>query len=164
MQRVEIDILRLRRYASDAAFAVYGDLGSGSIDYDHPLPPGVVPLWPAAAPPDGHLRDGHLVLRHLDDVSPDGHLQTLHLRAEHLYPAWPITCASPGYVFGRFGHTVRMCDGAGNWTGQSEPIVALTINSNPTVPTCCHRASFDAQADEVRLTFQPSRFAPIPGN
>jgi len=164
MRRVELDIPRLRRYSADVAFEVYGDLGAGVMDYDHPLPPGRVPLWPAAAPRAGHLLDGHLALRHLDSVACDGHLDTLHLEAEHLYPARPIWFLSPGYVFGRFAHAVRMFDGAGNHDGQSEPVATFTINEAPTAPTSCHQWLADGQTGQVEVFFEPGRFVTRAGN
>jgi hypothetical protein len=163
MQRVTTDILRLRRFSSDTTFAVFGDLRAGAIDLAHPLPPGPQGLWPAAAPRAGHLLDAHLLTRHLDSVCPDGHLNTLHLRGEHLYPARPVRFASPGYVFGRFRHAVRMYDGAGNAAGEV-PLADITVNSNPTPPHDGRVESYDPQADRITMAFRPGRFRPLPGN
>ena len=164
MQRVEFQVMRLRRYHGDAAFEVYGDLGSGSVDLDRPFPPGRVRMWPEAAARRGHLLDGHVALRHLDSADPDGHVETLHLLGEHLYPAWPVRCESPGYVFGRFQHAVRVFDGVGNVDLYSQAEFVTTISTSPTVPRRCRRSSYDSQADRVEIAFEPSRFAPIVGN
>jgi hypothetical protein len=164
VQRIELDIPRLRRYEAADAFEVYADLGSGQVDYDHPMPPGRARLWPDAAPRQGHLLDGHLALRHLDSVDPDGHLHTLHLAADHLYPAWPVRWESPAYVFGRFQHAVRVFDGFGGANIYTQAAIVHTINSAPSVPANCRFASHDEATDRIVLTFDPSRFHPIVGN
>ena len=161
MQRVRIEVDRLRRYASDTTFDVFGDLGTGVIDLVHPLTPRRFPLWPEAEPRRGHLVDGHLVVRHLDGVSPDGHLDGAHLRGEHLLPAAAVTFDTPWYVFGRFGHSIVMYDGAGN--ASSATTVVVVINSDPRPPGCVRRSGYDAATDVLTFSFSPSRFEPVPG-
>lgn len=163
MTRVRLTILRLPRYTADTWFEVYGDLGTGAIDYDHALPPGLVRLWPEAAPRDGHLRDAHLALRHLDSIDPDGHLETQHLETEHLRPAWPMTVDSPSYVFGHFDHAVKLYDAAGNASADPPALFAATINSAPAAPRGLKRESFNAAAGQVTFSFYRSRFSPLRG-
>jgi hypothetical protein len=161
MQRVRISVERLRSYGGDTVFEVYGNLGTGPIDFFHPLTPRPVALWPQAARRSGHLLDGHVSLRHTDSVDPDGHLEGAHLRGGHLHPALAVTFDTPPYVFGRFEHAVRMVDGAGN---ESEPtIVSVTVNSAPSVPGCPARSGYDPQADRLTFWFCPSRFEAVPG-
>lgn len=161
MQRVEIQVDRLRRYSADTSFDIYGDLGTGVIDEDHPLTPHPVRLWPQAATRRGHALDGHLSSRHLDSVDPDGHLEGTHLEDEHLYPARAATFATPWYVFGRFRHAIKMADGAGNVSNGVE--AAITINSAPTVPLCVTRKEYDKDIDLLTFSFEPSRFAAMRG-
>jgi len=161
MRRVRIGVERLRRYAADTSFQVYGDYGSGPIDFVHAMTPRAVALWPEAARRAGHVRDGHLSLRHLDSVDPDGHLEGLHVGGEHFYPALEVSYDTPAYVFGRFTHAVRMVDGAGNESGSAT--AAVTINAAPTVPGCVARASYDSLSDQITFSFWPSRFEPVPG-
>ena len=161
MQRVRVTVDRMRQYSAGTVFEVFGDLGSDPIDDLHPLTPRPVALWPEAARRGGHLLDGHLALRHLDSVDPDGHLEGAHLRGDHLYPALGVTFDTPGYVFGRFMHAVRMSDGVGNMSAAS--VVGITINSSPTVPGCLTRAGYDPVTDRLTLSFAASRFEPVSG-
>ena len=161
MQRVRVGVSRLRRYDGQTRFEVFGDLGGGTVDFDHPLTPRPVALWPEAAPRAGHLLDAHLVVRHLDSVDPDGHLDGVHLEAEHLWPALLVTYDTPGYVFGRFAHAVKMSDGSGNVSASST--AAVTINCSPTVPACVTRSGYEPVDDRLTFTFGPSRFEPISG-
>lgn len=161
MQRVRVGISRLRRYSSDTVFEVFGDLGDGTIDYLHPLTPRPVALWPDAGPRDGHLLDGHLTIRHADGVNPDGHIEDEHLSGEHLYPALTVTFDTPGYVFGRFQHAVKLSDGAGNESSATSAV--LTVNSAPTVPEGVTRSGYDSLTDQLTFLFRPSRFEPVSG-
>ena len=80
MKRVRFSVPRSVCHSADVSVELYGDLGIGSIDYERPLPPGRVRLWPAAPALAGHLLDGHLAAAHLDSVIVDGHLEGAHLR------------------------------------------------------------------------------------
>lgn len=163
MVRVRLTVLRLRRYSSDTGFEVYGDLGTGEIDYEHPLPPGAVRFWPESGERNGHLRDGHLALRHLDSVDTDGHLETLHVEAEHLYPAWPIVVDSPSYVFGYFDHAVKIFDGAGNVSSDPPAQYAAVVNTAPVTPRGLKCVGYDDAAEQATFSFHGSRFEAIRG-
>jgi len=163
MVRARLMVLRLRRCTSDTFFEVYGDLGSGEIDYDHALSPGPVRFWPEAGGRNGHVHDAHLVLRHLDSVDPDGHFETLHLDAEHLRPAWPIIVESPSYVFGRFNHAVKVFDGAGNVSSDPPAQCAVTVNAAPAAPRVLKCVGYDEPSDQVTFSFHGIRFEPIRG-
>lgn len=162
MQRVKIKVERWRRFNADAAFEVFGDYGSGTIDYAHPMTPRPVALWPEAGTRAGHLLDGHLTPRHLDGVGSDGHLDGSHLTQEHLFPAMEMGFESPAYVFGRFQHAVRMDDGAQN--ASSAVVAAVTVNSAPSRPRCVSRGSYDGTTGRLTFNFSPSRFEPIRGS
>ena len=163
MVRVRLTMLRLRRYASDTRFEAYGDLGTGQIDYEHPLSPEAVRFWPEAGERNGHLSDAHLALRHVDSIDPDGHLETLHLKAEHLWPAWPMVVGSPSYVFGRFDHAVRLFDGAGNVSSDPPATYATTVNTAPAAPRGLKQVGYDDAFDQVTFSFYGSRFEAIRG-
>lgn len=162
MQRVRLTIPRTADFASDAAFEVYGDLGSGTVEVNHPLPPGRVRLWQAADPRAGHVLDAHLVSRHLDSVDAEGHFEGRHLCDAHLAPALPVNLESPRYVFGRFLHRIRMFDGAGNAAG-SDVDVAVTVNSAPQPPAGLRRIGWDEQARRITFAFNPVRFHAVAG-
>lgn len=161
MQRVRVKVLRSRAFNSDASFEVFGDLGTGTIDFDHPMTPRPVALWPEASPRRGHLLDSHLNLRHVDGVDPDGHLEAEHLNSDHQQPAMAAIYDTPSYVFGRFQHAVVMQDGAGNVSAPS--VAAVTVNSAPIVPQCVKRDSYNDTTDQITFSFEPSRFMPISG-
>ena len=162
MQRVRLLIPRMIDYPADTAFELFGDLGSGAIDYDHPLPPGQVRLWPEAPPRAGHLEEGHLIARHLDSVRVDGHLEGVHLTAEHLDPVLAVAVVSPRYVFGRFKHALRMIDSAGNASPNSV-VDTRTINTAPDAPRGLRRTGWDGGNASVKFTFDPVRFNAVPG-
>lgn len=161
MERVLVSVDRLRRYNADASFEVYGDLGTGAIDWDHPLTPRPVRLWAEGVVRRGHVCDGHLVVRHLDSVHPDGHLEGAHVLHEHLFPALAVTFATPAYVFGRFQHAVTLVDGAGNVSPATQN--SVTVNSAPSVPEAVVREAYDAGTDLLTWTFVGSRFDPMSG-
>ncbi len=161
MQRVRVTVRRSRSFNADATFEVFGNLGSGTIDFVHPMTPRSVALWPDGAPRRGHLLDAHLVLRHLDSVGPDGHLESGHVQSAHLQPAMDVFYDTPAYVFGRFQHGVVMSDGAGN--ASPPTVAAVTVNSSPTVPQCVTRLGYDGVADQITFSFEPSRFDAISG-
>ncbi|MCB9849130.1 MAG: hypothetical protein H6817_00325 [Phycisphaerales bacterium] len=162
MQRVRFVVPRLATYASDAAVELYGDLGSGAIDFDHPLPPGRVRLWPVAAG-GGHLAVGHLVARHLDAVDIDGHLAGGHLGANHLDPVEAVVVESPRYVFGRFRHALRMFDGVGNVSTDTPVVFSHTVNSAPRAPGDLHRVGYDAESGVMTFSFARVRFGAVAG-
>jgi hypothetical protein len=161
MRRVRVTVPRLRRYSSDVTFEVFGDLGEAGIDFVYPLTPRPVALWPEAGARGGHLLDGHLTLRHLDGVDRDGHLEGAHLEAEHLYPAMGVYYDTPEYVFGRYGHAVKMYDGAGN--ASAETVSAITVNEAPSAPAEMARAAYDAGSDRISFAFAPGRFEAVAG-
>ena len=162
MQRVRFVVPRLAVYGSDVAVELYGDLGSGTIDFDHPLPPGRARLWPGAAH-GGHLDGGHVVARHLDAVDADGHFAGAHLVADHLDPVEAIVLESPRYVFGRFRHALRMFDGVGNASGAAPAEFAHTVNAAPRAPGDLRRAGYDALSGVITFGFSGVRFDAVAG-
>jgi len=164
MKRIRFLIPRGAAYSADTSFELYGDLGSGAMDYDRPLPPGRVRLWLESASRPGHLREAHLIVRHLDNVDVDGHLENVHLTGEHLDPVLAVVVESPRYVFGRFSHAWRMFDGAGNTAPQSPPGHVETINEAPAIPRGLKRVSWDGETRRLRLSFERVRFEAVAGS
>ncbi len=162
MQRIRFEMLRLRAYTGDSAFEVFGDLGTGSVDVAHPLTPRAVAIFPEFVLRLGHLLDGHVVGRHLDGVDWDGHLEGSHLRDEHLFPASSQVFDTPGYVFGRFLHEVKVLDGAGNVSSATGD--ARTVNAAPPSPECVRRSGYDVGTDVATFAFEASRFMPVRGS
>ena len=156
MQRVVIHVPRFRQYTSGDGFAVYGNGGTGTVDYERMIGDSVVPFWPLAGRRRGHLLDGHLTLSHMSSVWPEGHLAGMHLIGEHLWPAGVIRFETPLYYFGAFGHVVRMLDAAGNWH-EGEPVVVETVvNSSPRGVGDVLVAGYDGGSDCVTVGFAPS--------
>ena len=164
MQRIRFLVPRSVTYSADISFELCGDLGSGTIDFTRPLPPGRTRLWPAGAARAGHLHDAHLIMRHLDSVDVDGHLEGMHEGDEHLQSALAVTVESPRYVFGRFRHAIRMFDGAGNTSAESPPEHVQTINAAPPPPRGLRRIGWDEAQHRLRLAFDPVRFEAVPGS
>ena len=162
MERIRFVVLRLATFGSDTQVALYGDLGSGSIDFSHALPPGKVSLW-SHAMQRGHLEGGHITSRHLDAVDLDGHLAGGHLLTGHLEPVVAFALHSPRYVFGRFRHTLRMTDGAGNVSDEAEQVFEHTVNSAPRAPSRLRYRGIDAVSQQLTLSFLPVRFAAVAG-
>ena len=156
MQQVVIHVPRFRQYTSGDGFAVYGDGGSGTIDYERMMGDAVVPFWPLAGRRLGHLLDGHLMLPHISSTWPDGHLEGMHLVGEHSWPAGVIRFETPVYYFGAFGHVVRTLDAAGNWREDGQGVVETVINSSPRAVGAVSLAGYDGEADCVTVEFAPS--------
>jgi len=163
MKRLRFLVLRLPVFAADTSVEMYGDLGSGAIDYTKPLPPGRVRLWPAASGRMGHLFDAHLTVGHLDNVFEDGHLTGGHLLDGHLTPALAIVFHSPRYGLGRFRHGFRLLDGSGNGSAEGAMEFAHTVNEAPDVPRSMRRSGWVAASKQVRFALAPVRFAAVAG-
>jgi len=156
MQKVRVIVTRRREFVAGDGFQVYGDGGTGQVDFTTPLTDGTVPFWPDAPPRAGHLFDAHLVLRHLDNVEPDGHLSGLHLCDEHLRPAAAIVFEAGPYCFGAFTHAVKVFDAWGNASLLDAAEQTTVVNSSPRSPSDLARAGFEAQTDQITFSFTPS--------
>ena len=156
MQRVVIHVPRFRQYDSGDGFAVYGDGGTGSIDYGRMIGDATVPFWPSASRRLGHLLDGHLMLPHITSSELDGHLDGMHLVGQHLWPAGVIRFETPLYYFGAFRHVVRTLDAAGNWCEGAPVVVKTVVNTSPRAVEDVSVADYDGGADRVAVEFGPS--------
>lgn len=153
MQRVRLIITGRSGYAAGDRFEVFGDGGSGQIDYDHPLTDRPVPFWPEAVPRRGHLLDGHLELPHAEGTWPDGHLEGVHLLDDHGRPSAPVMFDTPEYVFGAFTHGVRPVDRLGNVFGGEPSETTQTINSSPPRPFNFSLSAFDEATGQAVFSF-----------
>lgn len=156
MQSVRILVPRRREYRGGDGFEVFGDGGSGTIDFSHPVTGRRVGLWSEAAGRRGHLLDGHLMLRYLDSVDRDGHFSGVHLNDDHLVPAGVVQVEVGRYVLGRFRHAVRMVDAAGNHVDDTPVTLTTVINSHPDRPGRLSAASYDSETDQIAFGFEPS--------
>lgn len=141
MDRIRISVERTPEMASSDAFQVYGDGGTGVIDWAHPLSPRRQPLWPDARGPAGHLVDPHCLAVHLDaDCSEPG----------------AATFDTPPVVFGRFQYAVVLEDAVGN-AGQSGPCVQeAVVSSAPPPPNDLRAVAHDPETQRLTLSFTPS--------
>lgn len=153
MEYVLICVPRGREYAHQDGFDVYGDGGSGSMDYDAPLNEDPVALWPESRPRLGHLREGHLMLGHLAAPAGDGHLQDRFLCGQHLRPAAEVIFEAGPYCFGRFQQALVMRDVLGNGDPQSATVLTKTVNSAPRRAYRLYPTAFDADTDRATFSF-----------
>ncbi len=156
MQSIRIGVVRERRFCSTDGFHVYGDSGSGVMDWVHPVTPRRELFWPDAAVVAGHLLAGHVMGPHLDSVRPDGHLEGVHLLDECLMPAAAIFCETDPLVFGRFRHAVVTEDAIGNATQAGVTIRERVINSEPAAARDLKPVSYDAGSHRLTFSFVPS--------
>ena len=156
MQAIRIGVVRGRQFHSSDGFQVYGDRGSGTIDWVHPVSPRRQLLWEDAAVSGQHLRNGHCVGPHLDGVRPDGHLEGTHLLDACLWPAAAIVFETDAFVFGRFSHGVVTEDGLGNANLVGVTVHQTVVNSAPEPAFDLRPSSYDMGTGRLTLTFVPS--------
>lgn len=134
-------------------FDVFGDGGSGSIDYTAALNSEPIRVWSGDPPRGGHLREGHLRAGHLGRSGLDGHLTERFLGGRHLRPAADASFETAPYSFGRFQHAVVMRDEAGNASSGSATVVTRSVNSEPGRMTRERLTEYDAGTDRVTVEF-----------
>jgi hypothetical protein len=156
MQGIRIGVVRGRKYLSTDGFHIYGDGGTGQMDWAHPVTPRRILFWDDAPVIVGHLFGGHVVSQHLDGVRADGHLEGTHLLDENLFPATAVACEVGPFVFGRFGHAVAVEDQVGNTAKTGLTIYETVINSEPESSDDFQLLSYDSQLDRMTFLFQPS--------
>lgn len=156
MESIRIGVLRSRHRRSTDGFQVFGDRGTGQIDWSHPITPRRVLLWDDASPVPGHAMGGHAMGRHLDDIVPEGHVMGTHLYDEHLRPAALISFETDKHTFGRFRHAVVMEDAVGNRASADAVIVETVINSAPISPDRLMPVSYEALSSRLTFSFDPS--------
>ncbi len=155
-QRIRIAVPRRREEPEQVSFDVYGDTGSGTVDYSAPINIGPLRLWPTAPLHAGHQLEGHLAGGHLGVPPGDGHLADRFLSERHLQPAADVVFEAGPYCFGRFQHAVVMRDTANNGDTGAATVVTKTINSEPRRVTRVRASSFDSGSDRVTFSFARS--------
>ena len=156
MQSIRMGVVRGRAFCSSDGFELYGDGGTGQMDWDHPVSARRVLLWPEACPMAGHLLEGHGVARHLDAFRPDGHVEGTHLLDACLYPAATIEEEVGSYVFGRFQLAIVTRDAAGNQETDGVDIPEAVVNSAPEPVRRLRPTAHDAGSDRMTFAFEPS--------
>jgi len=156
MQQLVIDVVRRRGFASGDGFHVYGNGGSGAVDWEHPVTSRRYLLHPDTPPAATHLRAEHLHTMHLDTVTADGHLQGTHLLDACQWPAGVISHVSRPLVFGRFSHAVVVEDAAGNADTAGAVFHEQVINAAPPPPSEFKAVEHDASTGRLTFSFTPS--------
>ena len=156
MQSVRILIPRRTEYRAGDVFDVFGNGGSGAIDFLNPLTSRRLMVWPETADRRGHLLDGHLTNKHLDGIRPDGHLEGIHLNDRFLMPAGALLVEVGRYVFGRFDHAVPLYARFGNPPAPPPRPLSTVSTSRPSAPERLSAQSYDAGNDQVTFSFEPS--------
>ena len=156
MQAIRFGVVRGRRYRSTDGFHIYGDGGTGQMDWMHPVTPRRILLWDDAPAIAGHLLGGHVMGRHLDGVKVDGHLEGTHLLDENMFPATAVCYEMDPFVFGRFRHAVVMEDELGNATKTGLTVYETVINSYPAPADDFQPVLYDSQLDRLTFSFRSS--------
>lgn len=156
MQAIRIGVVRSRSFCSTDGFQVYGDGGTGQMDWVHPVTPRRQLLWDDAPPLVGHLQGGHVMALHLDNVSPDGHLEGTHLLDEHFSPAATVVYETDPFVFGRFRHAVVIEDAVGNAVTEGATVHETVINSEPVPASDLLPVAHDPGTDRLTFSLSPS--------
>ena len=156
MQRIQIGVVRSRPYGSTDGFVVYGDGGSGSMDWDHPVTPRRVLFRPDDPATTGHLLGGHLMADHLDGTRPDGHLEGTHLLDRCLMPAALVFFETEPFVFGRFRHGVVTQDAAWHATTGGVALQETVVNSGPEPAEDFRPVAQDGGTGVVTFSFTAS--------
>jgi hypothetical protein len=155
MQTITIGVVRNRPFRSTDGFHICGDGGSGQMDWDHPVTPRRLLLWPDAPIIPGHLLGGHGMSLHLDGVRPDGFLEGAHLLDTHMRPAAAVVYEAGPFVFGRFRHAVVMEDAVGN-AAAGAAVHETVINSDPPPATDLVPMAYDTQTGRLTFSFSGS--------
>ena len=156
MERICLGVVPRRSFDAADGFHVYGDRGSGQVDWTHPVTSRRILFWPDAPVQPGHLSGGHLMASHLGEVCCDGHVQGVHLLDDHLYPAAPAMYVSEPFVFGRFRHAVVTEDAFSNATAADVVVHETVVNSDPPPAGEMVPVVHDPATDRATLTFSPS--------
>ena len=156
MERICLGVVRRRSFRSADGFHVYGDRGTGLMDWAYPVTSRRRLFWPDAPVQPGHVCGGHLMAMHLDGVVLDGHLEGVHLLDEHHRPATPVVYASEPVVWGRFRHAIVTEDAYGNATTAEVTVHETVVNSDPPPASELVPVAHDGVTDRATFAFSPS--------
>jgi len=133
---------------------VFGDAGTGGIDWGRPLTSRKVMFWADTPAVAGYLAGGHVVGPHLDGIVPDRHLEGTFLLDAHLQPEASIKWHSDPLVFGRFVMAVVTEDAVGNRRFEDATFREQVVHSEPPPARALAPASFDASCGCLTLSFE----------
>ncbi len=156
MQYIQISVVRDARFRSVDGFHIYGDGGSGVMDWVHPVTARRLLFWDDALQIAAHLLGGYLMGFHLDSIRKEGHLSGTHLLDRHELPAGTTRVALGPFVFGRFRHAVVTEDELGNRKQAGVVVHETLVNSAPSAAGHLKAAGFDKQTGVLTLSFTPS--------
>lgn len=156
MQSIRMSVMRDARFRCVDGFHVYGDGGSGVMDWDHPVTPRRMLFWNDAECVAMHVEAGHLMARHLDSIRFDGHLDGVHLLDEHTLAAGTTVVELGPFVFGRFRHAVVTEDEIGNRQPGGATIYETAVNSAPAASSRLRAESHDEVSGVLAFSFVPS--------
>lgn len=154
MQRIGLRVVRSRGYHPGEGFVVFGDGGTGTIDWDRPLTSRKVIFWADTSIVAGHLAGGHMSEPFLDGIVPDRHLEGTFLLDANLQPAASITWHSDPVVFGRFQIAVVTEDAVGNRRIEDATLREQVVHSEPPPARALAPASFNASSGCLTLSFE----------
>lgn len=156
MQAVCISVVRGRRHTSADGFQVYGDGGSGTMDWGHALTPRRVVLWEDGPGVAEWMLGGHGCGAHLDGTRADGHLEGTHLLDERGYPGARVAFEAEPVVFGRFRYALVMDDAAGNADTDGAVVHEQVVNSDPPAADGLRPVEWDEASGQMTFAFEGS--------
>lgn len=156
MQSIVIGVVRSEAYRPSDGFHVYGDRGTGVMDWLHPLTSRRYLFREDSVAIGGFLAAGHLMQPHLGRIWPDGHLEGIHLADRHLRPAAETVFETEPLVFGRFRHAVVTESEEGNRTTSGVTIHETVVNSWPPAARDLRPVGYAPAGGRLELAFLPS--------
>lgn len=156
MQRIQFAVVRDARFRPVDGFHIYGDSGTGSIDWQHPLTSRRLLFWEDALPMPPHLDGGHLTGHHLDSIVREGHLSGTHLMDQQSQPAGTTVFEVGPFVFGLFKHAVVPVDEVGNLRAAEAVVYETAVNSDPPPASDFKAIGVDEVTGGLRFSFRPS--------
>lgn len=156
MQSIELAVVRDSRFRSVDGFQIYGDSGTGVMDWIHPVTPRRLLFWEDALPFAPHLECGHLAGHHVDSIMREGHLSGTHLMDRQGEPAGTTRFVAGPFVFGRFRHAVVPVDDIGNERSGEAVIQEATVNSDPPAASRFRAERWDGATGRLMFSFRGS--------
>lgn len=156
MQCIQISVVRDSRFRSVDGFHIFGDRGTGTIDWAHPITPRRVLFWEDALPMLPHLLGGHVMGHHLDSIFREGHLAGTHLLDGHQQPAGVSVFETESLVYGRFRFVVLPMDELGNQRFWEATTHECVVNSYPPPASNFVAETYDQDTGVLTFSFTPS--------
>lgn len=154
MDWVRVRVVMAGAVRRAGGYAVFGDGGSGAIDWAHPISVRRRRRWSGDAATAGYLGGDHLVDGPGCGEASEGHLEGTHALDEALRPAGSVEHACGPYVFGRFQHAVAPQDACGNVDVSGAAVTACVVNAAP--PGVRELRGVSVEGGRVRIAFRGS--------